>query len=100
VLLGDAGTHVTLIQQALRAIDGSVIESAELGASRYGPSTAAAVLTYKRLRDIVNRKVQTTADAIVGKMTIASLDAEIFDRENRRNPAIAAGFMRPMTRHF
>jgi hypothetical protein len=43
----------------------------------YGPATANAVLRYKRKRDIVNRSYQTSADNVVGKMTIASLDREI-----------------------
>ena len=43
----------------------------------YGPSTAAAVLSYKTKRQIINRSYQTTPDSIVGKMTIASLDAEM-----------------------
>jgi hypothetical protein len=84
----------------LRAIDSADIEDSEISAGRYGPSTAAAVLSYKRRRDIVNRKMQTTADAIVGKMTIERLDAEVLAREGQRNPPIAGGFLRPASRGF
>jgi hypothetical protein len=44
------------------------------------------VLAYKRKRDIVNRAYQQRADDIVGKMTIASLDREIFEGEQRPSP--------------
>lgn len=47
----------------------------------YGPSTAAAVLSYKTNRQIINRSYQTKPDSIVGKMTIASLDAEMRGRQ-------------------
>jgi hypothetical protein len=43
----------------------------------YGHRTAAAVLAYKRARNIVNHKYQTQADNIVGKMTIAAFDREL-----------------------
>jgi hypothetical protein len=43
----------------------------------YGKATAAAVLTYKRKRNIINRQYQSTPDNIVGKMTINSLDKEV-----------------------
>jgi hypothetical protein len=41
------------------------------------------VLSYKKKRSIINPAYQTQADNIVGKMTIASLDKEILQRENR-----------------
>jgi hypothetical protein len=37
-------------------------------------------------RSIVNRSYQTTADDIVGTMTIAALDREMFDEENQASP--------------
>jgi peptidoglycan hydrolase-like protein with peptidoglycan-binding domain len=70
---GSMGEHVRKIQIALNILDGVAI--AEDGI--YGPETAAAVLAYKRKRDIVNRHYQTHADDITGKMTMASLDAEM-----------------------
>ena len=75
---GTSGRHVAKIQQALNMIDGAAI--AEDG--KYGRATATAVLTYKRKRNIVNRSYQTQADDIIGKMTIASLDMEVFKKEN------------------
>jgi len=47
----------------------------------YGSATATAVLAYKRKRDIVNRTVQATADNIVGKMTMTTLDREMQSEE-------------------
>ena len=64
--------------------------AASLASSSYGPSTKAAVLAYKTRRQIINRSYQSTPDAIVGKMTIASLDAEVAARE-LRNQAMGAG---------
>lgn len=77
VQLGDAGEFVTLIQDALRAIDQLEIDPAEIEQKRYGRSTAAAVLAYKRKRGIINRSYQSAADNIVGKMTIKSLDDDM-----------------------
>ena len=72
---GTVGEFVTKIQKALFILDGAVIDPSEQG--RYGPSTANAVLTYKKKRKIINYSYQTQADNIVGKMTIASLDNEL-----------------------
>ena len=81
VTRGAAGDHVAKIQFALFTLDGLLIDRTELTLHRYGRSTAAAVLAYKKKRQIINRSYQTTADDIVGKMTIASLDKEIRLRE-------------------
>jgi len=81
IKLGDSGDHVEDIQIALRHIDGLVIDDVELVSRRYGPSTAAAVLAYKKKRKIINRAYQSAEDDIVGKMTIASLDAEMVARQ-------------------
>jgi peptidoglycan hydrolase-like protein with peptidoglycan-binding domain len=80
---GAVGDHVSRIQTALACLDDSSINALEIAARRYGPSTAAAVLSYKKKRSIINPAYQTQADNIVGKMTIASLDKEILQRENR-----------------
>lgn len=70
---GTIGPHVKKIQQALNKVNG-----ANLGVDGiYGPKTAAAVLAYKRARNIINFRYQTQADNIVGKMTIAALDGEL-----------------------
>ena len=75
------GPHVAKIHTALFLPDGASVASAELERQLYGPSTAAAVLAYKRKRNIVNRSYQTQADNIVGKMTIAALDADVLLHE-------------------
>jgi len=77
VLLGAKGEHVAKIQFALFRIDRSTIDRSELVSQTYGHSTAAAVLQYKQRRSIINRTYQSTADNIVGKMTIAALDREL-----------------------
>jgi peptidoglycan hydrolase-like protein with peptidoglycan-binding domain len=66
---GARGPHVEKIQTAL-----NILDSAGLGVDgRYGPATATAVLNYKTKRNIINRSYQTSADNIVGKMTMAKL---------------------------
>jgi hypothetical protein len=78
---GSVGEHVRKLQTALALLDDARIERPELTSSRYGRSTAAAVLQYKQRRRIINRSYQTQADNIVGKMTIASLDSELIAME-------------------
>jgi hypothetical protein len=78
---GATGTHVAKIQLALFILDTLMIEKNEIDGKRYGPSTAAAVLAYKKKRRIINRAYQSIEDDIVGKMTIASLDREMCDCE-------------------
>jgi hypothetical protein len=79
---GTQGAHVGKVQYALDVIDNLKIERRELMEQVYGPSTADAVLSFKRRRAIINRAYQTTADNIVGRMTIAALDAEMAQRQN------------------
>ncbi len=74
---GASGLHVAKIQAALVLLDEAKIEPAEMARAHYGPSTAAAVLAFKTRRNIINRAYQTRADNIVGRMTIAALDAEM-----------------------
>jgi hypothetical protein len=81
ILLGATGEHVRKIQTALNQIDNAGIAPAELSAALYGQTTATAVLTYKKTRDIVNRSYQAQADNIVGKMTIAELDKDMLGIE-------------------
>jgi hypothetical protein len=83
---GSRGEFVHKIQVALEDLDGIVIAPTEVTASFYGPSTAAAVLAFKRKRAIINRAYQTSADNIVGKMTIASLDEEMVTKQVRPVP--------------
>jgi peptidoglycan hydrolase-like protein with peptidoglycan-binding domain len=84
---GSFGEHVHLIQVALMDIDGLTIDPGEIKTQRYGPSTAAAVLAYKRKRKIVNRAYQQSEDNIVGRMTIAALDKDMLDRQYVPLPA-------------
>jgi hypothetical protein len=77
VAQGAQGLHVGKIQYALIAVDKASIAADELGAMIYGSSTAAAVLAFKTKRKIINFAYQTKADSIVGKMTVAALDAEV-----------------------
>jgi peptidoglycan hydrolase-like protein with peptidoglycan-binding domain len=74
---GAAGPHVGKIQLALVQLDGADITQDSI----YGPATAAAVLSYKRKRNIINPSYQAQADNIVGKMTMAKLDEEMLVRE-------------------
>jgi peptidoglycan hydrolase-like protein with peptidoglycan-binding domain len=79
---GAQGDHVCLIQRALVMLGEKSVTSLEYIKGFYGPSTAAAVLAYKTKRNIVNHAYQSKADNIVGKMTIARLDAEVRGVEN------------------
>lgn len=83
VLVGAMGDHVGKIHSALVVLDCAQIDRAEWSVKRYGSSTAAAVLAYKKKRRIINFTYQTQADDIVGKMTIAALDNEMVAFENR-----------------
>ena len=85
---GSVGDFVGKIQQALIVMGLGVISADEIAAQRYGNTTAAAVLEYKRERKIINFSYQKTADNIVGKMTIAKLDEEMaaFEKKNQPPP--------------
>jgi hypothetical protein len=86
IVPGAVGAHVGKIQQALIQLDSARIDSSELVTQRYGSSTAAAVLAFKTKRNIINRNYQTKPDNIVGKMTIAALDAELLRGEPPSGP--------------
>ena len=81
---GAAGAHVGLIQKCLLVLEPSPIAGDELRRRTYGKTTTAAVLAYKKARNIINRSYQTQADNIVGKMTIARLDEDISKVEGAR----------------
>lgn len=70
---GASGDHVRKIQAALCQLAGAQLSTD----GQYGPRTAAAVLAFKQKRDIVNRAYQSSADDIVGKMTVVAMDAEL-----------------------
>jgi peptidoglycan hydrolase-like protein with peptidoglycan-binding domain len=83
LVLGTRGPHVKKVQQALTLLDGALIDRDETATGLYGKTTADAVLSYKQKRSIINRTYQNTADNIVGKMTISSLDREVLSAEGR-----------------
>ena len=83
LVVGTQGDHVGKVQTALFLVDGLNVEISELKQQLYGPSTAAAVLAYKRKRKIINHSYQSTEDNIVGKMTIAALDADVMREESQ-----------------
>lgn len=81
VTQGARGDHVGKVQKALDALGDEIISASEMSSKTYGPSTASAVLAYKKKRNVVNASYQTQADNIVGKMTIASLDKDMLTVE-------------------
>jgi peptidoglycan hydrolase-like protein with peptidoglycan-binding domain len=88
ILPGSRGPHVGKIQQAIIDLDGAKLARDD----SYGPATAAAVLSYKQKRNIFNPAYQTKADNIVGKMTVASLDREMFARQKGPTPHLNLNF--------
>jgi hypothetical protein len=78
IVRGARGPHVAKIQKALNILDDAGLQ--EDGS--YGPATANAVLKYKRARTIINCAYQDTADDIVGKMTMSTLDEEMRAHES------------------
>ena len=84
---GATGEHVKKIQTAL-----NVLDRADLTVDgAYGPRTAHAVRNYKTARNIVNKAYQSQADDIVGRMTVAALDAELVEQKNTTVPAVEIG---------
>jgi hypothetical protein len=80
--IGTVGPFVRKVQKAVAVITGRSVSREDIEGSRYGQSTADAVLAYKQARNIVNRSYQATADNIVGKMTIKSLDEDMARNES------------------
>ncbi|MBL9079626.1 MAG: hypothetical protein JNL08_19135 [Planctomycetes bacterium] len=78
----ERGEHVTRVHLALLTLLRNPNLGTEVARAEYGPSTAAAVLRFKRERNILNTALhQTVPDNIVGKKTIAALDAEMAKRQ-------------------
>ena len=63
-----------------------MVAPGELQSQTYGTSTTRGVLAYKRKRGIINTTYETKADNVVGKMTIASLDAAMARAERKPRP--------------
>jgi hypothetical protein len=83
---GTVGEHVQLIQRALVYLGDRSIAGNEYRKGEYGPTTTAAVLSFKQQRRIINFSYQTKADNIVGKMTIHRLDDEMVLIQDRLRP--------------
>jgi len=88
VFQGHRGDHVGRIQRALIVLGAGVIDQSELLSMHYGRTTAGTVEQYKQnyKPPIINWSYQKTADDIVGKMTIARLDDDMYHFENRPEP--------------
>jgi peptidoglycan hydrolase-like protein with peptidoglycan-binding domain len=93
---GAKGDAVAKIQAALIDLDKAAIADKEVAAKFYGQSTAAAVLAYKKKRNIVNRAYQTEADNIVGRMTIKALDEELIRKQQPTIPRAEKVCVRPV----
>lgn len=90
----EQGEHVTRIQLALLAIMRNAQFGTEASRAEYGPATAATVLQFKRERNILNTALhQTVPDNVVGKKTIAALDAEMLKKQlpPGRQPRVKMG---------
>ena len=85
IMRGAVGDHVHKIQKALMAIDNADIAKSEIPTKTFGPSTEKAVLRYKIARRIINTAYQSAPDAIVGIMTMASLDKEMVKAEAQQD---------------
>jgi hypothetical protein len=92
------GDHVSRIQVALVRLGFLDPDAAQGGDGHYGPRTAAAVLEYKKVLQIINRRYQSAPDNIVGRMTIASLDTAIFQLEGGGGPPRPVAFLGPHPR--
>lgn len=74
---GSKGKPVELIQAALVRLRFLNPRDALAEAGTYGTCTTAAVLHYKQTFNVINRSYQSRADNVVGRMTIALLDAHM-----------------------
>ena len=84
IFQGAVGDHVAKIQEALNRLSaGPGRENFNLAVDgKYGPETAKAVKRYKDTRGNILGPGQTSADNIVGRRTITSLDDEMSILEN------------------
>jgi hypothetical protein len=79
------GLHITKIHAALEALrpDGPAISPFEKASMTYGPTTAKAVLNYKKTHvpPIINISYQNSPDDIVGQMTIKAMDVDLLAQQ-------------------
>ena len=97
LLIGTApGPHILKIQLALERVrsGGPAIAAGEKTAMSYGPTTGAAVLSYKltHLPPIINLSYQKTPDNIVGVMTIRALDDDLSGTAAPRGDVVDRAF--------
>jgi len=87
------GSHVGKIHQALAILEpGAAISETEKIGMEYGETTANAVLAYKRRKKIINTSYQHEADNIVGQMTVAKMDEELFGKPAPRTDVVDRAF--------
>lgn len=96
IQFGAQGDHVALIQSALkqireRAFKGdpfdvppAIAADPDINKKKFDISTRNCIQTYKNDRSIINYSYQTSADPIVGQMTIKRLDEEMAWIEGRK----------------
>ena len=97
IVRGSAGPHIERIHKALISIDNATISKHEISTTFFGADTEKAVLAYKQKRRIINTTYQKEADAVVGIMTMRSLDEEMLKFQSQANEstvlfALAAAF--------
>jgi hypothetical protein len=74
----DRGPHITRIQEALvKLLKGAQIPKSERDNQEFGAATEEILHFFKKDRGIVNRSYQSSADAIIGQMTMRQLDLEM-----------------------
>ncbi len=84
IVPGTIGLHVVMIQGALATVGGQKIDEREVDKKLYGVSTAAAVANFKRSHKPPLLNYRNQIDPIVGKKTIAALDALMAERDAAR----------------
>lgn len=90
VVPGSVGNHVLKIQLALEILDNAAIAPEEKLTKTYGPTTTAAVVHFKTVRNILN--FAGLIDNIVGKKTIRHMDDELVGGSGTRDQMIATAF--------
>jgi len=87
--VNDQGAHIALIHSALREVMPNASFGLEETTETYGPKTAEVVRQFKAKQNppILNKALRQTApDNIVGKQTIAALDAQVGRKKPPASP--------------